>query len=110
MRGGYPEEVLSTEPPPGREVVKGTYVNILVNKGPREPRVLLPDLRGEVYLTVKMKLERLGLFVRETNLDDEFSPIRSRVVMQTPAPGFIVSRGDTVNLVVTLQAAKGRSL
>jgi beta-lactam-binding protein with PASTA domain len=104
---GYPDEVLSTEPLPGAEAVKGTFVNILVNTGPRPARVILPDLKNQTYLTVKMKLERLGLFVRETSLDDEYAPLRSRIIMQEPPAGCIVSKGDTVDLI-TASSEGGR--
>jgi beta-lactam-binding protein with PASTA domain len=109
-RKGYPEEVLSTEPLPGRQAVKGSPVNILVNDGPPRTRVLLPDLRGESYITVKMRLERLGLFVRESSLDDEFNPLRSKIVMHEPTAGHIVSRGDTVSLIITIEERKDYSL
>ena len=107
---GYPEEVLSTEPLPGTEVVKGGPINILVNAGPRPARVLLPDLKDEPYLTVKMRLERLGLFVRQTSVDDDFVPVRSRVVMHDPPAGYIVSRGDTITLIISSVKPEGRSL
>jgi serine/threonine-protein kinase len=107
---GYPDEVLSTEPLPGSKVVRGGLVNVLVNGGLPEPRVILPDLRDEGYLGVKMKLERLGLFVRESSMDKEFSPLRSRVVMHEPPAGFIVSRGDTVNLIITAERRERHSL
>ena len=81
--------------------MKGSLINILVNDGPPRARVLLPDLRNKAYLTVKMKLERLGLFVRESSMDDDFNPLRSRVVLHEPPAGFIVSRGDSVNLIIS---------
>jgi serine/threonine-protein kinase len=107
---GYPDEVLSTEPLPGTRAVRGTMINILVNGGPPEARVLLPDLREQSYLLVKMRLERLGLFVRESSMDDDFQPLRSRVIMHEPPAGFIVTRGDTVNLVTSSKRSTRRSL
>jgi beta-lactam-binding protein with PASTA domain len=104
---GYPDEVLSTEPLPGSRAVRGTLVGLLVNTGLPEARVILPDLTGLPFLATKMKLERLGLFVRESSMDDDFQPLRSRVVMHEPAAGFIVSRGDTVNLI-TASSGSGR--
>jgi serine/threonine-protein kinase len=97
---GYPEEVLSTEPLPGSRVVRGTLVNILVNQGSRDARVLLPDLRGKSYLAVKMKLERLGLYPDASGLDDRVNAYRSRVVMHEPPAGHIVARGDTITLIL----------
>lgn len=108
--GGYPEEVLSTEPMPGSRAVRGSLVNILVNDGKPDPRVILPDLRDHAYLPVKMRLERLGLFVKESSIDEEFNALRSRVVLQRPAAGFVVSRGDTVLLVISSRDKEERSL
>jgi beta-lactam-binding protein with PASTA domain len=94
---GYPEEVLSTEPLP-------------VNDGLPDPKVILPDLRDHAYLPVKMRLERLGLFVKETNIDEDFNALRARVVLHRPVAGFVVSRGDTVSLVISSRNEEERSL
>ncbi len=101
-RGGYPEEVLSTEPLPGTSVVRGTPVNILVNEGSRGDLLIMPDLRRQSYLGVKMKLERLGLFVQESSMDERFNPLRSRIVLHDPPVGHVVSRGDTVTLIISV--------
>jgi len=100
---GYPGEVISTEPQQGTRVLKGSRVNLLVNSGLPVARVILPDMRGELYLPIKMKLERLGLLVRESSLDEEFSPLRSRILMHEPVAGSIVSKGDTINLVISAE-------
>lgn len=101
-RGGFPEEVLSTEPLPGTSVVRGTPVNILVNEGTTGEKLIMPDLRRKSYLAVKMKLERLGLFVQESSMDERFNPLRSRIVLQDPPMGHVVSRGDTVTLIISV--------
>ena len=107
---GYPEEVLSTEPLPGSQMVKGSIVNLLVNDGPPITKMLLPDLRGEPYLGVKMKLERLGLFVDESSLDGDLVPLRSVIVLHEPPAGHIVARGDTITLVVSSRKQERQSL
>jgi serine/threonine-protein kinase len=107
---GYQEEVLSTEPMPGVRAVRGSLVNILVNDGAPDQRVILPDLRDHAYLPVKMRLERLGLFVKESSIDEEFNALRARVVLQRPAAGYVVARGDTVLLVISSRDEEERSL
>jgi serine/threonine-protein kinase len=109
--GGYPEEVLSTEPLPGTSVVRGTPVNLLVNEGSAGPRLIVPDLRGRSYLGAKMKLERLGLFVQESSMDERFNPLRSRIVLHDPPVGHVVSSGDTVTLIISVPGEdEGESL
>lgn len=100
---GYPGEVITTEPPPGTKVLKGSRINLLVNAGMPQARLILPDLRGKPYLPTKMKLERLGLLVRQSSLDKNFNPLRSRILMHEPVAGSIVSRGDTIDLVISAE-------
>jgi beta-lactam-binding protein with PASTA domain len=107
---GYPEEVLSTEPLPGSRAVRGSLVNVLVNDGAPDLKVILPDLKEHAYLAVKMRLEHLGLFVKESNIDEEFNALRAKVVLQRPPAGYVVSRGDTVMLVISSRSQEERSL
>lgn len=97
----FPEEVIASEPLPGVPVVRGSRVNLLVSTGPRASRVLLPDLRRKSAVRVKLSLERLGLYVKQSSLDDDFNPLRSYVVMHRPTRGAVVARGDTVTLFVS---------
>jgi serine/threonine-protein kinase len=99
---GYPEEVLSSEPLPGASVVRGSPVNLLVNEGSRGPNLIMPDMRGQSYLGAKMKLERMGFFVQESSLDERFNALRSRIVLHDPPMGHVVSRGDTVTLIISV--------
>jgi hypothetical protein len=97
----FPDEVMASEPLPGVPVVRGSRVNLLVSKGPAVGRVLLPDLRRKSAVSVKLSLERLGLYVKQSSLDDDFNPLRSYVVLHRPTRGAVVSRGDTVTLFVS---------
>jgi serine/threonine-protein kinase len=108
--GGYPEEVLSTEPMPGSRAMRGSLVNILVNQGTPDRRLILPDLRDLAYLKVKIGLERLGLFVEESSIDPEFNALRARVVMHQPPAGYVVARGDTVSLIISASDKEGQEL
>ncbi len=100
----YPEEIIGTEPQAGMPVVKGSRVNLLVSTGPAAPRVLLPDLRRKSAVSVKLRLERLGLYVKQSSLDEDFNPLRSYVVMHKPPRGAVVARGDTITLFVSSSA------
>ena len=97
----FPDEVIGTEPLPGVPIVRGSRVNLLVSKGPAARRVLLPDLRRKSSVSVKLSLERLGLYVKQSSLDEDFNPLRAYVVLHKPPRGAVVSRGDTVTLFVS---------
>jgi hypothetical protein len=57
-----------------------------------------------------MQLEKLGLFVKESSIDEEFNALRARVVLHRPPPGHVVSRGDTVLLVISSRTEEERSM
>jgi len=100
-RGAYPDQVISTDPSPGSQAVRGSVVNILASSGSPRTRYILPDLKGKHYLPVRLQLERLGMLVRESGSEKDLRSSKSRVLMQEPPPGFIISRGDTVILSVS---------
>jgi len=97
----YPDEVIASEPLPGVPIVKGSRVNLLVSKGAAPTKVLLPDLRRKSSVSVKLGLERLGLYVKQSSLDEDFNPLRAYVVLHKPPRGAVVARGDTVTLFVS---------
>ncbi len=97
----FPDEVVGTEPLPGVTVVSGSRVNLLVSKGAAPTKVVLPDLRRKRALTVKLSLEGLGLYVKQSSLDDDLNPLKAYVVLHRPPRGAVVSRGDTVTLFVS---------
>ena len=97
----FPGEVMASEPLPGVPVVKGSRVNLLVSTGGPAVRVLLPDLRFKPSVSVKLKLEQLGLYVKQSSLDEDLNPLRSYIVLHKPPRGSVVERGDTVTLFVS---------
>jgi serine/threonine-protein kinase len=108
--GSYPDEVLSTDPPPGSRATRGSVVNVLVSTGEPKTRYLLPDLRGKYYIQARFQIERLGIVVNESGSEDDLASLSSRIVMQQPPPGFIVARGDTVTLLVSRKYEEGVEL
>lgn len=109
-RGSYPDEVLSTDPSPGSQAIRGGVVNILVSSGEPRTRYVLPDLKGKYYMQAKFQIERLGMVVNESGGERDLMSLTSRIVMQQPPPGFIVARGDTVTLSVSSRYEGGIEL
>jgi hypothetical protein len=40
--------------------------------------------------------------VQESSLDERFNPLRSTIVLHDPPVGHVVSRGDTVTLIISV--------
>ena len=97
-----PNTVFATEPPPDREVDKGSTVVLKVSRG--LSAVPVPAVVGQDVDTARRILERAGFVVEvSTRPDDETPP--NRVVDQEPDGATEAPKGSTVALVVS----EGRS-
>jgi len=91
-------EVISTSPPRGTELRRGTEVVVTLSKGPEPIRV--PDLTGRDGERAADRLAELGFEVEVSERHSDTVPERE-VVRQSPERG-TGKRGDTVRLVVSL--------
>ncbi|MBW3561400.1 MAG: PASTA domain-containing protein [Actinobacteria bacterium] len=91
--------VIRTDPPAGTEIKQGTSVALVVSAGPAPIEV--PQVVGAAEAAAIEDLSALGL--NPEVVAREFSEdVAAGVVMgQTPAPGEILYRGDTVQLTVS---------
>jgi serine/threonine-protein kinase len=91
-----PGQVVSTEPPAGREVEEGSSVELRISQGPET--VDVPDLTGE---TQEDALETLtGLGLTGTPVPEESDEPEGTVIGQDPPPG-PVAKGSGVRLAVS---------
>lgn len=91
--------VIRTDPPAGTEIKQGASVQLVVSAGPAPIEV--PQVVGAAEAAAMEDLSALGLdpevVAREFSED-----VAAGVVMsQSPAPGEILHRGDTVQLTVS---------
>ena len=88
-------EVLGTDPAPGRNVDAGTQVSLQVASGRNE----VPDVEGRRLAEARAALEEAGFRVKdEPRKTAQAQP--DRVLSQTPAGGGSARLGTTVTLVV----------
>jgi eukaryotic-like serine/threonine-protein kinase len=94
--------VFDQDPPPTQddgtatEAPPGSVVDIFISEGPEE--FAMPDVRGMEEADAKAELEGRGLRVRVVR---QFEPGQEgRVFDQTPPPGTVVRRGETVEIRV----------
>ena len=84
-------QVVSTSPPAGSKVDKGSTVVANVSKGPDV--VTMPDVTGKNVDEATKAIEAAGLSVANV-----FGPPNKRVILTVPGAGTKVKRGSTVNL------------
>lgn len=93
--------VINSVPEPGVKLERGGNVRITVSKGPTEGKMLMPDLVGKKLAEHQGQLVAQGLMIGEIKYVPGQSLEPGTIVMQAPQPGFVVKRGDTVNLAVS---------
>jgi beta-lactam-binding protein with PASTA domain len=91
------DEVISTDPPAGRSVDKGSTVVMTVSLGPKTFK--MPDVTGMTKEAAISLLEGKGLKVDVVTLPP--SPPPDTVVFQDPQAGTTVQQGETVTIYET---------
>jgi serine/threonine-protein kinase len=89
--------VISTSPPVGTLVERGTTVTLTVSKG--KEQVAVPDVGGETEDNARSAIESAGLRVGKVT-EEESDEDPGTVIAQSPAAGKQVAKGETVNLTV----------
>ncbi len=99
-----PNTVISQNPPAGTQVNKGSTVTLSVSSGPGDVRV--PDVSGDTQTQAANALGQLGLNVGNTTTQASSSVPQGQVISTNPPAGTLVSRGTTVDLVVSSGVAQ----
>ncbi|HWO71899.1 MAG TPA: Stk1 family PASTA domain-containing Ser/Thr kinase [Actinomycetota bacterium] len=92
--------VIDQDPPPGRSVLEGAQVDLVVSKGPRP--VAVPELIGMTVDEARAALEAVGL-VLGTQTPQETADFEPGVIVdQFPEPEDLVRPGTPVDVVVAV--------
>ncbi len=92
--------VADQDPSPGAEVKRDRDVRIRVSRGPQT--VVVPNLVGMDVRQANIIMEENGLARGAVSKTHSEQAVRGEVISQTPGPGGVVKRGDTVDLLVGL--------
>lgn len=93
-------EVIAVDPPADTELKRGSAVTLTVSRGPRFPRVPVPDLTGLSAVEARSLLEASGLSVGKILYRTSYSP-PERVLAQSVLPALSLPRGASVDLTVS---------
>ncbi len=96
--------VISTDPPAGRRVEKGTAVAVAVSDGPAEVRV--PRVIGQSRASAEERLEEAGLSIGAVTERQREGASAGTVVAQTPHAEQEVAKGTSIALVVVKAKAE----
>lgn len=98
------DRIILQDPPPGRTVIRGTQVNLLVSRGDWPRRTVVPELGSKELSRTESILKENHLEVGNVRytLDEESPP--SVVLEQNPPSGRLVRRGRPISLTVNLSS------
>jgi serine/threonine-protein kinase len=94
--------VISTNPPARTKVDAGTTVDLVVSRGPEQPKdVKVPNLTGKTPETARAELEALNLrYDRGDDRNDPNVP-ENQICGQEPEAGTTIKEGETVTIHVS---------
>ncbi len=97
--------VAHQEPGPGSEVKKDRDVRVIVSKGPKT--LLVPNLVGMDIRQAYIIMEENGLSQGVVSRTFSDRAAADELIAQVPPPGIVVTRGDSVDLLVSLGRRPG---
>lgn len=92
--------VIYQEPEPGAEIKKGRDIRIILSKGTRS--IVMPNLSGLPIQQGRIILEENDLCLGEISSTYSRNLKKDGIIAQMPPPGTMASRGDCINLLVSL--------
>ena len=100
------DSIIAQFPTRGTMVTRGACVNLLVSKGIRPQKYVMPDLRGRFLDDAIPLIENNNLVLGKiTSVFYNNKPLNS-IVAQDPLSGYCVAQGSSVDLVVNRKPGK----
>ncbi|MCX7876314.1 MAG: PASTA domain-containing protein [Melioribacteraceae bacterium] len=85
----------------GRELPKGSYVNVKISLGPQEGMIRVPGLIGKSLTEAEAILKSLSLVVGHKSFIHSNKLLPNTIVDQQPSEGNLLKVGDSINVVLT---------
>jgi serine/threonine-protein kinase len=92
--------VIFQEPEPGAEIKKGRDVRIIISKGAKT--ILMPNLKELFVQQALIILEENSLRRGEISSTYSNTIKKDEIIAQIPSPGTMITRGECVNLLVSM--------
>lgn len=85
----------------GRELAKGSKVNVKISIGPQAGMVRVPNLIGRPFTEVENILKSLSLRIGNKTYVRSSSYLPNTVIDHEPSEGSLIKIGDSVNVILT---------
>lgn len=85
----------------GKEIAKGTSVNLKVSIGPKVGMIRVPNLLGKSLVNAESILRNISLKIGNKTFINSPTLLPNTIVDQQPTENSLVNLGDSVNVVLT---------
>ena len=92
--------IIFQQPEPSVEIKKGRDIKIVISKGAKN--ILMPNLKGLSLQQARIIIEENGLCHKEQSLTYSDIFEKDNIIAQVPSPGAQITRGECVNLLLSL--------
>ncbi len=92
--------IIFQQPKPSVEIKKGRDIKIVISKGAKN--VLMPNLKGLSLQQARIIIDENGLCHKEQSLAYSGIFEKGNIIAQVPSPGAQITRGECVNLLLSL--------
>ena len=92
--------VIFQQPESGTEIKKGRDVKIIISKGAKT--IVMPNLNGLSVQQAHIIIEENGLCQGKHSSTYSHDIEKDNIIAQVPSPGALITRGDCVNVLVSL--------
>lgn len=93
------DTIISTDPPAGESVLKGSNIELTISTGPSQ--VTVPTLLGLTEAQAKDALTEAGLTLGTITQGTSPSVPQGKVIQSTPQVGTFATSGSTVDLIIS---------
>jgi serine/threonine-protein kinase len=92
--------IIFQQPKPGTEIKKGRDIKIVISRGAKN--ILMPNLKGLSLQQARIIIEENGLCHKEQSRTYHNIFEKDSIIAQFPSPGSQISRGECVDLLLSL--------
>jgi eukaryotic-like serine/threonine-protein kinase len=100
------DEILAQVPSPGSPDLRESPVDLLISAGPRPQMIRMPELKGQGLEYAYDTIEKYHLIVGSISQGDEPAKPENMVLEQSPAKGYPVTVGSSIDLRINRIAHK----
>ncbi len=92
--------IVSTIPDADESISPDIMITIIISKGSESDTLSMPNITGLSFIDAINKVKSLNLILGNVEYEDNVDSVNSKVILQYPEEGDVISPGDSVNIVL----------